>query len=155
MRQTTEMTTPHPYLIRAFYEWITDNGMTPYISVDAEWEGVEVPREFVVDGEIVLNISMTATHNLDLGLEHVTFGARFSGRQRRIMIPVAAVQAIFAKENGQGMALRLNAAAAGSAAAAQDQTMQNKAQGKTMDGARKTAARKPGKPGKPTLTVVK
>lgn len=98
------MTTRRPYLIRAFNEWILDNGMTPYLSINADYEGTEVPRDYVIDGELVLNISPTSVRNLELGLEYILFDARFSGRSYQIVIPVKAVLAIFAKENGEGMA---------------------------------------------------
>ena len=99
-----EMTTRRPYLIRAFNEWILDNGMTPYLSVNADYEGTEVPKQYVVDGEIVLNISPSSVRNLELGQEYILFDARFSGRSHQVVIPVKAVQAIFSKENGEGMA---------------------------------------------------
>ena len=97
-----QMTTSLPYLIRAFYDWIVDNRMTPYIVVDAGFDGVEIPHEYVVDGEIVLNLSSSAVRNLDMGLEYITFDARFAGSSRYILIPVGAVYAIYAKENGEG-----------------------------------------------------
>ena len=98
------MTTRRPYLIRAFNDWILDNGLTPYLSVNADFPGVEVPREHVIDGEIVLNISPVSVRNLELGLEYILFDARFSGRSFPIVIPVKSVLAIFARENGEGMA---------------------------------------------------
>ena len=99
-----DMTTRRPYLIRAFNEWILDNGMTPYVSVDAGYAGTEVPRDFVVEGEIVLNISPTSVRNLELGQEFILFDARFSGHAFQVVIPVKAVLSIFARENGEGMA---------------------------------------------------
>ena len=98
------MTSRRPYLIRAFYEWILDNGFTPYLSVDAEYDGVEVPVSYVDDGRIILNISPASVRNIELGLEYILFDARFSGQSFQIVIPVKAVQAIFARENGEGMA---------------------------------------------------
>jgi stringent starvation protein B len=92
-----------PYLIRALYEWCTDNALTPYVVVVVN-EQVQVPREFVKDGEIVLNISFDATSALQLGNEFIEFKARFGGVARDIMVPISQVAAIFAKENGQGMA---------------------------------------------------
>lgn len=91
-----------PYLLRAIYEWCTDNGFTPYLSVKVT-AGVQVPMEFVRKGEIVLNVSFTATSGLKMDNEAVTFRARFGGVSREITVPVANVQAIFASENGQGM----------------------------------------------------
>ncbi|MBR7800839.1 ClpXP protease specificity-enhancing factor [Undibacterium fentianense] len=91
-----------PYLLRAIYEWCTDNGFTPYLSVKVG-SGVQVPMEFVRKGEIVLNVSFTATSGLKMDNEAVTFKARFGGVSRDIYVPVRNVQAIFASENGQGM----------------------------------------------------
>ncbi|MFA9275154.1 MAG: ClpXP protease specificity-enhancing factor [Candidatus Aquirickettsiella gammari] len=91
-----------PYLLRAIYEWCTDNGFTPYLSVKVSG-AVQVPMEFVRKGEIVLNIAFSATSGLKMDNEAVTFKARFSGVSRDIYVPVANVQAIFASENGQGM----------------------------------------------------
>ena len=92
-----------PYLIRALYEWCTDNGFTPYVAVVAD-ESVQVPKEYVKDGEIVLNISFDATSSLKLGNEFIEFSARFAGTAREIMVPIDRVIAIYARENGQGMA---------------------------------------------------
>lgn len=91
-----------PYLLRAIYEWCTDNGFTPYLSVKVSG-AVQVPMEFVRKGEIVLNIAFSATSGLKMDNEAVTFKARFGGVSRDIYVPVANVQAIFASENGQGM----------------------------------------------------
>ncbi|MGF6780619.1 ClpXP protease specificity-enhancing factor [Paraburkholderia sp. GAS334] len=92
-----------PYLLRALYEWCTDNGYTPHIAVRVDNQ-TRVPRQFVRDNEIVLNISFEATSQLQMGNELVEFNARFSGKSHRIEVPVANVLAIYARENGQGMA---------------------------------------------------
>lgn len=92
-----------PYLIRALHEWCTDNGLTPYVNVAVDGS-VQVPIEYVKDGEIVLNIGYDATTALRLGNDYLEFKARFSGAVREIMIPIDRVVAIFARENGQGMA---------------------------------------------------
>lgn len=97
------MTSSRPYLIRALYEWIVDNGFTPYMLVDTAQDVVEVPRAFVENGRIILNISPEATHSLVLGNDAVTFNARFSGTAMDVHVPVASVLAIYARENGQGM----------------------------------------------------
>ncbi|MFK7856986.1 MAG: ClpXP protease specificity-enhancing factor [Granulosicoccus sp.] len=97
------MTSSRPYLIRALYEWIVDNGFTPYMLVDTSLDVVEVPRAFVENGRIILNISPEATHSLVLGNEAVTFNARFSGTAMDVHVPVVSVLAIYARENGQGM----------------------------------------------------
>ncbi len=98
-----ESTSTRPYLIRALYEWCTDNGLTPYVAVKVD-NSVQVPREHVKDGEIVLNISFDATSSLQLGNEYIEFKARFGGKSREILVPVGRVIAIYARENGQGMA---------------------------------------------------
>jgi len=97
------MTSSRPYLIRALYEWIIDNGSTPYILVDAEDEQVIVPRQFVEGGKIVLNINPSAVQNLELGNQFVELDARFSGSPMHVSVPVASVLAIYARENGKGM----------------------------------------------------
>ena len=92
-----------PYLIRAIHEWCADSGLTPYIAVLAD-AGVNVPQEFVKNGEIVLNISPLATNRLKLGNESIEFQARFGGVAREVTVPVDKVIAVYARENGQGMA---------------------------------------------------
>ena len=92
-----------PYLIRALYEWCSDNGYSPYIAVHVD-ASVQVPMEFVRNGEIVLNVSMEATKDLRLDNEYITFKARFGGVSREIVVPIPHVIAIYARENGQGMA---------------------------------------------------
>ncbi|MBK5938484.1 ClpXP protease specificity-enhancing factor [Halochromatium roseum] len=97
------MTSNRPYLIRALYEWIADNDMTPHLLVDAEKPGVVVPRGYVVDGRIVLNLATGAVQSLVLGDEAILFAARFSGKSFPVEVPVGAVLGIYARENGQGM----------------------------------------------------
>lgn len=99
----TETTSTRPYLIRAIHEWCCDNGYTPHITVSVD-SAVQVPHEYVKDGEIVLNVGLTATTGLHLGNDYISFKARFAGVARDIMVPVDQVIAIFARENGQGMA---------------------------------------------------
>jgi stringent starvation protein B len=103
MFSDTELPSTRPYLIRALYEWCTENGFTPYVAVKVN-ASVQVPREYVQGGEIVLNVSMDATSSLKLGNEFIEFKARFGGKPREIMVPVERVMAIYARENGQGMA---------------------------------------------------
>ncbi len=98
------MTSTRPYLIRALYEWIEDNSLTPHILVNAESPGVEVPKQHVQEGRIVLNINAAAVRDLRLGNDWIEFNARFGGVARTVRIPVASVLAIYARENGQGMA---------------------------------------------------
>ena len=92
-----------PYLVRALYEWCTDNGLTPYVAVSVD-DSVQVPREYVKNNEIVLNISFDATSSLKLSNDFIEFKARFAGSSRDIMVPMGRVIAIYARENGQGMA---------------------------------------------------
>jgi len=95
--------TTKPYLIRAIHEWCLEQGYTPYLNVVVD-AATRVPREFVKAGQIVLNLSPEATHQLVLGNEMITFSARFSGVAQSLVVPVRAVAAVYARENGQGMA---------------------------------------------------
>ncbi|WP_298580828.1 ClpXP protease specificity-enhancing factor [uncultured Luteimonas sp.] len=99
------MTSHRPYLLRALYEWIADNGMTPHILVDAQLPGVRVPPHTVKEGRVVLNIADRAVAKLELDNEAVRFTARFGGVSHPVVVPVSAVLAIYARETGQGMAL--------------------------------------------------
>lgn len=97
------MTSSRPYMVRALYEWIIDNDMTPYLLVDASVDAVQVPHQFIEDGKIVLNISPSATEAMILGNQLIEFSARFSGVEQIVSVPTEAVMAIYARENGQGM----------------------------------------------------
>jgi stringent starvation protein B len=128
-----------PYLIRAIHQWACDNGHTPHLLVSADYPGVVVPREFVQDGRITLNISPMAVQSLDLQGEPLWFSARFSGRPFDVQVPSGAVLAIFARENGEGVIF-----------------------GETEPSAPQAATTptdpeppKPPKPGRPNLRVVK
>ncbi len=100
-------TSTKPYLLRAIYEWCTDNGYTPYLAAMVDGN-TRVPREFVKNGEIVLNISFNATSALKMENDRIHFNARFGGVSREISVPVENVVAIYARENGQGMAFEVN-----------------------------------------------
>jgi stringent starvation protein B len=100
------MKSTKPYLIRAIHEWCADQGFTPYMAVKVD-ATTRVPREFVKDGEIVLNIGLEATHQLLLGNEEVTFQARFGGRPFPVVVPIERIAAIYASENGEGMAFEV------------------------------------------------
>ncbi|MFT6331371.1 MAG: stringent starvation protein B [Bermanella sp.] len=134
------MTPNQPYLLRAFYEWIVDNDLTPYIVVDAYYAGAEVPQEFVQDGQIVLNVSPSSTGNLQLGLDHIMFDARFGGVPRNIVVPCPAVLAIYAKENGAGTVFTVE---------------ENIGSGEIEEQSVPNETEQKPKKGKPTLTVVK
>lgn len=97
------MTSSQPYLIRAIYDWIVDNNFTPYLLVNAENEYAMVPQEYIEDGKIVLNINPSAVNDLQLGNDYVMFNARFNGKAMEVSVPVVAILAIYARENGQGM----------------------------------------------------
>lgn len=99
------MTSYRPYLLRALWEWIADNGMTPHILVDATRPGVQVPAHTVKDGRVVLNIADQAVGKLHMGNEAIAFHARFGGISHAVTVPVPAVLAIYARETGQGMAM--------------------------------------------------
>lgn len=99
------MTSHRPYLLRALYEWIADNGLTPHLLVEATQPGVMVPAHAVSDGRIVLNVAERAVSGLDMGNDLIRFSARFGGVSHSVSVPVGAVLAIYARENGQGMAL--------------------------------------------------
>jgi stringent starvation protein B len=138
-----------PYLIRAVHEWAIDSGLTPYLSVKVD-EQTRVPMEFVKNGEIVLNLSYDATHQLKIGNDAVQFAARFGGVSRECSIPMAAVQGIFARENGQGMFF--------SAESAPEEAASTKPEAEHSEGASPPDDPKPGAPapgGRPRLQVVK
>lgn len=97
------LTSSRPHLIRAIYDWLLENDLTPYALVDARWPGVEVPPRVVKDGQVVLNLAPRAVAHLQLGRERITFLARFNGVSTAVSVPVAAVLALYARENGQGM----------------------------------------------------
>ena len=97
------MKSRRPYLLRAMHEWICDSQCTPHVVVDAGVTGVEVPRQYVQDGKIVLNVSWTATSQLQLGNEELSFNGRFGGTSMHVRVPLSAVLAIYARETGQGM----------------------------------------------------
>ena len=146
------MTSHRPYLLRALYEWIADNDMTPHLLVDATRPGVRVPAHTVKDGKVVLNIAARAVAHLDMDNDAVAFTARFGGVSHAVIVPVEAVLAIYARETGQGMALPDdNAQAAGADAPPGDAT------GREDDPPDDTppAGDPPPKRGSPHLRIVK
>ena len=166
------MTSNRPYLLRAVHEWICDNGLTPHIVVDAESPRLQVPPQAISEGKVVLNLAPRAVTHLELGNDAITFMARFGGVSQAVSVPVAAVQAIYARENGQGMLLAEDppgtpAADMGGAASAadkrpaslqavptsaQDASASDDAAGSAADGGEPD---KPRPKGKPSLHVVK
>ena len=107
MLHTPDAGSTRPYLLRAMHEWCTDSGFTPYVAVLVD-ETVQVPLEYVKNGEIVLNVSYDATSGLRLGNDYLEFKARFAGVAREILVPVNRVLAIYARENGQGMSFPMS-----------------------------------------------
>lgn len=100
----SEYSSRRPYLIRALYDWVLDNNLTPHLLVAADAQGVDVPRQFVTEeGKITVNISPSAVRGLTLGNDLITFSARFSGQSHQISVPPGAVLALYARENGEGM----------------------------------------------------
>ena len=103
--EDTPMTSHRPYLLRALYEWIADNGMTPHLLVDATRPSVQVPTHAVKDGKVVLNVAGRAVSHLEMSNDVISFSARFGGVSHAVSVPIGAVLAIYARETGQGMAL--------------------------------------------------
>ena len=157
MLDAADSSSTRPYLIRALYEWCTDNGLTPFIAVLVD-ESVRVPNEYVKDGEIVLNISFDATSSLTMGNEFIEFKGRFGGVARDIYVPVDRVVAIYARENGQGMAFPMLARSTSSADAAAvptetKATVLTRVTSSTADDAPEPP--RPSGGGKPSLTRIK
>lgn len=137
------MTPSKPYLIRAIYDWLVDNELTPYLVVEVDHKDIQVPMEYVEDGRIILNISPKACRGLHLENDRIVFSARFTGIVHQIFVPPVAVQAIYAKENGRGMVF--------------SEEDNGGDPPSTVGPADKSSATSSGKAGKgrPTLTVVK
>ena len=170
--QTPAMTSNRPYLLRAVHEWICDNGLTPYVVVDAAKPGVQVPPQAISEGRVVLNLAPRAIAHLEIGNDAISFMARFGGVSHAVSVPVAAVQAIYARENGQGMLLAEDVAGGSPAVPSSDdatpakpsspalQAVPTSAQDATVadDADKPGDGDKPDKPrpkGKPSLHVVK
>ena len=135
------MNSSRPYLVRALYEWIVDNGCTPHLLVDVEYPGVQVPAGFASDGQIVLNMAPSAIRNLQMDNAAISFDSRFGGVPHSLRVPVGAVMAIYARENGQGMVFEIEPPSGG----APDEG------GSAPEG----EAPRPSSPGRPSLKVVK
>lgn len=156
------MQSQKPYLIRALHEWCVDQGLTPYISVAVD-AITRVPHEYVKNGEIVFNIGPEATHQLQLGNEDITFQGRFGGRVFPVVVPVARVAAIYARENGQGMTFEVtNSTLPGAAprpipspAPMPTDAPEASAAAVTPAPTFTAASPRPASPGRPTLTRVK
>lgn len=140
------MTSTKPYLVRAIHEWCVDQGFTPYLGVAVD-ASTRVPREFVKDGQIVLNLGLEATHQLLLGNEEITFQARFGGKAYPVVVPLDRVAAIYARENGEGMAFEVAEADPGVATGESETVAPTEEQGATVPAERPSA--------RPVLTRVK
>lgn len=140
------MQSTKPYLIRAIHEWCTDQGFTPYLAVKVD-ATTRVPREFVKGGEIVLNVGLEATHQLVIGNAEITFQARFNGKPFPVVVPIHRVAAIYARDNGEGMAFEVAESVTADDLATQSP---GAAPRETESGAKATA-----KPGRPVLTRIK
>ena len=151
MISSTELPSTRPYLIRALYDWCSDNGFTPYVAVKVD-ASVQVPREYVQGGEIVLNVSMDATGSLKLGNEFIEFKARFGGKPCDIMVPIHRVMAIYARENGQGMSFPVTDVPMGTTVLGMDKLYKVPDATEATDQSDKPV---PPAPTRPTLTRIK
>lgn len=157
------MTPSRGYLIRALFEWLCDNDLTPHIAVMAEVPGTEVPQAYVKDGQITLNIAPSAVRDLLMDNEAISFSARFAGQPMQVFVPIAAVAAIFARETGAGMGFgmepgaELLAAQVASASGTSPQAVEkDESPQEQADKAAETKqSSKPGKSKRPSLRVIK
>ncbi|WP_404820026.1 ClpXP protease specificity-enhancing factor [Vibrio rhizosphaerae] len=153
------MTPRRPYMLRAFYDWLLENDLTPHLVVDATLPGVRVPVEFIQDGQIILNIAPRAVGNLELGNDVLTFNARFGGRPHSVIVPIFAVQAIYARENGAGTMFEPEDSYIQQLEQAQDQEeeeLQNIEVVETTVADDSVSSDEPSRPrGKPSLRVIK
>lgn len=160
MSDEVTMTSSRPYMLRAIYQWIVDNGCTPYLLVDAGQEGVQVPAQAIQDGKVVLNLAPQAIANLDMGNQDIAFLTRFSGVSMQVRVPVEAAKALYAQETGQGMMFQDDAMpggqAPGAAASATSDTGSASAAG-SEESVETPEAEEPAKPkkGPPHLRVIK
>jgi stringent starvation protein B len=139
------MNSSRPYLLRAFYEWIVDNDCTPYIVVNADMPGTDVPRDYVEDGRIVLNVAPGAVRSLLMQNDHLEFQARFAGVPFSISSPMRAVTAIYAKENGRGMVFKED----------EEEDPPPMEEGGSASGGQSSKPSSKDKKGRPKLTIVK
>ena len=164
-----KMSPQRPYLLRALFDWLLDNGCTPHVVVDATQPSVEVPQEHVQDGQIVLNVHPDAVTRFTMDLEHIGFEARFSGAARRIWLPMAAIVAIYGRENGAGTIFEAEEGLSEDSAAAsrgapekiadQDQqsieVVSTSEEADSAEDASASEAATPKRKGRPSLKVVK
>ena len=151
MQSALESPSTRPYLLRAMFEWCVDSGFTPYVAVMAD-ETVQVPPEFIKDGQVVLNIGPDATNGLLIGNELIEFKARFAGVVREILVPVDRVMAIYARENGQGMSFPVSDSPMGTTVVGMDKLYKVPDASESTEEANKPV---PPSPTRPTLTRIK
>ncbi|ASP49918.1 ClpXP protease specificity-enhancing factor [Cognaticolwellia beringensis] len=153
------MTSTKPYIVKAFYDWISDNGLTPYIVVDVNVYGVMVPMSYVNDGQIVLNVSLSAVGSIAMGEDTIELSARFGGKLENMSVPYGAVGAIYAKENGAGTSLAIEHPEQGDIVEAPEKAPAKMSSVKAVDSKVKTSGEKKSaqasKAKKPSLSVVK
>jgi stringent starvation protein B len=155
------MTSTKPYIVKAFYDWISDNGLTPYIVVDVNVYGVMVPMSYVNDGQIVLNVSPSAVGSIAMGEDMIELSARFGGKLEHMSVPYGAVGAIYAKENGAGTSLEIEHPEQGDIAEEPQQSPVKMSTVKAVDSkvdakaSAKQQSTKASKAKKPSLSVVK
>ncbi len=151
-----KMSSNKPYLVGAFYDWISDNDLTPYIVVDVNVYGVLVPMAYVADGQIVLNIASSAVGTIALGSQTIEFSARFGGKLEHITVPYGAIAAIYAKENGAGTSLPIEHPSEEDEIIEDDVKTQAKPSLSSVNSDSKSESNKPAKKkGKATLKVIK
>ncbi|MDR9438310.1 MAG: ClpXP protease specificity-enhancing factor [Halomonas sp.] len=149
------MQSSRPYIARALYQWLLDNDLTPYIVVDAEQAGVEVPRQFVQNGQIVLNLAPTAVRDFAMENEAVSFSARFGGRPMQVMVPIEALIAIYARENGVGMVFGHEPVIPAEAAKAEAPRLDEEARDDDVPREEGQGDEAPPRKGRPSLRVIK
>ena len=159
-KTSVKMSSNKPYLVGAFYDWISDNDLTPHIVVDVSVYGVLVPMAYVNDGQIVLNIASSAIGTIALGAESIEFSARFGGKLEHITVPYGAIAAIYAKENGAGTSLPIEHPSEDDIAIKEDTSSESKpskakANLSSVSSVAKTAAPKKSSKGKASLKVIK
>ncbi|WP_252730530.1 ClpXP protease specificity-enhancing factor [Colwellia sp. E2M01] len=151
------MSSNKPYLVKAFYEWISDNDLTPYIMVDVNVYGVLVPMSYVSDGQIVLNIAASAVGSIALGDSSIEFSARFGGKLEHLTVPYGAIGAIYAKENGAGTSFAIEHPAEDEVEAIDEVVEKPKSplSSVTSTGSETDTSNKPKNKSKPSLKIIK
>jgi len=150
----TASVSPKPYLLRAMHEWISDCGHTPHVIVDATFPGAQVPKAYVKDGKIVLNLSLKAAPKLKLGNEEIELDTRFGGVSHHVRFPVDAVLGIYARETGEGMPMEITASSPATPAATSSHPMHATSPPEFEEGTIDDGPTKPGR-ARPKLRIVK